>query len=458
MKPININYAYNGFLYEPLFLANDLGLFPKNMQLVFRDGDIPTIRSLSRKTEPGENWFAICDPFAKDISKVQASIGNDSIYIVGSFIDRLPVWIYCNNPDFDPVGNEEGIKLHKLNIDEIRCYKKYNTGYLIGERLRERFLEMALGKLKECDFNQEFTPPINDKTLIVTSDILRVVSEIDNGNIIFNYPQKCEELNPFLFTGILTLKSVIDNHLYSVLAVLAGLRTAIDLLSANSIPPEYLELITNRYSSTLTTLTPDEQKERVSMSLHTLFQEEQIYPKNFDLNEAETGYKIARREWTNLLTKHHQSVDFPDIERVTDPIPALLIKKNWKSDLGLVSVFSKTLGLSPIPPNFSFRNLISIRIIILLATVILFLVQLYYVVLYYPQNFSMMPPNNFRVSILFIFIIQIIITIIVAIDAWFPHIWLEHKKDRLISCFAVIIFLVPAQWAFIGLYMEASKP
>lgn len=39
MFTININHAFNGFIYAPVFLAYELGLLPKCAKLVFRNGD-----------------------------------------------------------------------------------------------------------------------------------------------------------------------------------------------------------------------------------------------------------------------------------------------------------------------------------------------------------------------------------------------------------------------------------
>src|SRR2546430_1795599 len=127
MRPININYAYDGFLYAPLFLASELGLFPSNMTLKYRNGDIPAIESLALRTENANNWFAICDPFAKDISRIQAAIGRDQICIVGTLINRLPVWLYDNLQGFDPVATERDLLAYKHSIKRIRCYEKFNT-------------------------------------------------------------------------------------------------------------------------------------------------------------------------------------------------------------------------------------------------------------------------------------------------------------------------------------------
>ena len=143
-------------------------------------------KTLGAKNEEADNWFAICDPFAKDISAVQTEIGKDQIFIVGALRERLPVWLYNTNPDFEPVGEEGGLPAHRHKIDSIRCYKKFNTGYLIGERVRAK-MDLRQETLVECDFGTEFPNPKDDKTLIVTSVILSLMAENGARNIVFGY-------------------------------------------------------------------------------------------------------------------------------------------------------------------------------------------------------------------------------------------------------------------------------
>jgi len=345
MQTININYAYNGFLYAPLILADELGLFPKNMKIKYRNGDIPAIDSLALKTEPAQNWFAICDPFAKDISSVQSSIGKDNIYIVGTLINKLPIWIYNSHPEIDPVAGELNLVQHKYKIEEIRVYEKYNTGYLIGERLR-KILDVSPDKVKEFKFGQEFSPTLNEKQLILTSDVIRIANELDSKKIIFNYPNKCSDLSTYLFTGVLTLKSVIDEHLYAVLTVLAGLKIATDILLSETIGTDILDILKTKYSSDLLKVTTDikEQENLIRKSIH-LLKEEKIYSTIIQTDEAEIGYNIAKAEWEKLLNK-----TFPSVEICRDPLPSLLLKKNWEEDKTIAKIFADKLKDQSIHP------------------------------------------------------------------------------------------------------------
>jgi len=433
VKPININYAYDGFLYAPLVLAYNLGLFQGNMRLKYRNGDIPAIDSLAFKSEDANNWFAICDPFAKDISKVQASIGRDQIYIVGSLINRLPVWLYNSHADFDHVSNENDLLAHKHKLEYIKCYERYNTGYLIGDRLRKKF-DFAETKLIGCKFGKEFEQPISTDTLIVTSDILYIAEELDSRNIVFNYPQNAPELNPFLFTAVLTLKSVVDEHLYAVLNVLSALRTAIDLLSVNRVDPAHIALLANKYNDFLEKRTCDDAKklEIVNKSI-SILKEEAIYSINFDVQETMEAYNNAKSEWETLLAK-----PFPGIEECNNPIPSLLIKKNWEDDHTLIQFFTSKFRKRPVS---ELKNLSAGDIVCLILVLLSFVYGLYL--------FLKNPPSgsvDLLMNALF-FALQSFLTVFL-----FRDLFWKYKRDQFHILFGLIEFCFGVELAIIHLF------
>lgn len=478
MKEININYAYKGFLYEPLFLADSLNYFPENIELKYRGGDVETIKSLTYKTETNENWFAICDPFVRDFSKIKSAMGKDDIYIVGSFIDRLPIWLFNDNPKITPIKEEKDLHEYRNDINHIRCYEKYNTGYLIGNRLTDsRFLDKNEDSLQLKHFGNEFEP-YDDKTIILTSDILRIVKDIDKEHIIFNYPQAGNTLNPFLFTGIFTLKSVIENHLYSVLSVLAGLRKAINLLSEGKISEEVLENIIKRerYSYVLENLTNEEKKKTVRLAIHTLFKEEKIYPSNFDITEAKNAYNNAKKIWENLAVKSETNGDlpktFPSIEEVDDPIPSLLLKENWKTNINIpFELISRNwsddnlhynfYGLLNVAPksdtnkkNKLITDVFSVKTFQFWITVVLLFILGYFMLTNFPHE----NPNNSRTypALLFnliAYVIQVILSLILILEILFPTLnnYFGEDENRIPRIFGTVLALIGIQFTLIRL-------
>ena len=104
MEKIKVVHAYNGFLYSPLFLADKIGLFPKNLELVFTSSDSEAVEQLClQDSSKGEINFAICDPFAANFNSIMPEHTDDRIFIVGSLINKVPFWIYNTNPSINPV-------------------------------------------------------------------------------------------------------------------------------------------------------------------------------------------------------------------------------------------------------------------------------------------------------------------------------------------------------------------
>ena len=193
---IHVSYGYDGFLYFPLHVAEVCKLFPENIQLDYTEGDKNTILSLFNKnTDEDKYWFAICDPFAKDlripeIEKLQRRYSLD-LAIVGAFIVKLPIWLYNSKLELDFVNEEEHLGIHhKKEIKTIHCYTEHTTGYMIAKRLiiKEYFNGDGLTPL-HC--GEEFNNA-NAQTLVVTADILKVIDDLENAesnNILLQYPR-----------------------------------------------------------------------------------------------------------------------------------------------------------------------------------------------------------------------------------------------------------------------------
>ncbi|NER29692.1 MAG: hypothetical protein F6J89_19265, partial [Symploca sp. SIO1C4] len=317
--------------------------FPGNIQLEYRGGDSETLRSLVNYSESHDNWFAVCDPFAENISEIVNELGQaDPLAIVGILIKKLPIWVYSYNSDLRVIENENSLRTYRSKIREIRCYRKNNTGYLIGKRL-QGILSLGEDEITECGFEQEFDfddEKQKNGSLILSSDIMRVVGQNRNlGKIIFNYPQKCQELTPYLFTAVLTKKSVIENNLDIVLTVLGGLRRAVEIITKGEVVEEkyiekiqnYLRRSRNSYLLGINDLADQQRIIRKSLELAAI---EDLYFKDeeLDLNLVRSAYKNARSAWNNYGSK---SLDeFPEIEECYDIIPSLLIRRRWRQTNG----------------------------------------------------------------------------------------------------------------------------
>src|SRR5205814_7803161 len=136
-----------------IFLADELGFFPKNTELVYERGDDKTIESLcSDGTLIERNCFAICDPFSVDLNTAMENT-NDEICVIGSLVNTLPIWLFNKNENTDPVANESELQKYKGVIERIVSYPKGTTGYLIAKRIQgvlglndQYFIEKPFGK------------------------------------------------------------------------------------------------------------------------------------------------------------------------------------------------------------------------------------------------------------------------------------------------------------------------
>lgn len=334
MITININHAFDGFLYSPLFLAHELGFFPKCAKLVFRNGDSECLDALCQTNSGSEkNWFAICDPFSVDLSKKNPAHTGDQLCVVGCIVDKLPVWLFNPDPSIDTVHDESQLARLHDNVQKLICYKETTTGYLIAKRLQKIF-GLRATDLVPRSFGEEFTGTVANDTVVATSDILHVVRTGLHGNkIIFNYAQQSPaELNPFLFTGILTLKkAVLDDNLWAILTVLAGIKKAVDLLREENVRPEFVTILAKHFEQKLagmgiTSLT--EQEELVRASIVYAFSTQDLYSES--LKPTKEAWDNARKQWETTMQRR-----FVDTIDRNEPIPALLIKRGWQRDAEL---------------------------------------------------------------------------------------------------------------------------
>lgn len=184
MEKIKIYHAFNGFLYSPVFLADRLGLFPRNTELVYTGSDRDTINALCSESHSGQkNWFAICDPFSVDLNHALEHT-RDEIRVVGSLINVLPLWIFNSDPQVKPVSAEKDLYVYKEQIKHLVCYETGTTGYLIASRIKK-----VIGVQEALDqqpFGKEFDARVDNTTAVITADVLRMVHYgLDKGNVIF---------------------------------------------------------------------------------------------------------------------------------------------------------------------------------------------------------------------------------------------------------------------------------
>lgn len=348
MNTININHAFNGFLYAPLFLAEELGYFPKCAKLVYRSGDSACLDRLCEVNGGTEDdWFAICDPFSVPDLATKVHEAGDRISVVGSMINKLPFWLYNSDPNTRKVTSEQQLEGCRPYIHGLSCYKEGTTGYLVGKRLQSR-LQISDHDLHVHEFGNEFgeANAPSDSEAVLTSDILRVVYlKDDPTKFIFNYAAFAPiELTPFLFTGILTLrKKVVEDNLWAVLAVLAGLKRAFELLQEKNVRSECVSILCAKYKQHMDAMgVTNAQDQRTLVKNGIIYAFQHMDLANRGLRPQKEAWDKANREWEKTFGPRDVSAVIND-----DPIPSLLLRRRWRSDPELRKFINEGLVYIP---------------------------------------------------------------------------------------------------------------
>lgn len=356
---LTISYAFAGFTYLPLFLAYDLGYFPRDTDIKYADGDETALRSVLHlpNNKDIKSDFALCDPLI--ISNLPKLIGQRELgqmefpIVVGSLIQSLPIWAFNPCPSILPVMREEELK---GNISRVRCYGSPNTGYIVGLRILEKLgLTHDLEHLTECDFGKEFSGTIEDDELVLTSNMLRMGElGFNNKNIVYSYASRENDFQKMFFTGILTKKSLFSSELSMVLAILAGIKKAIGRILNDDIDTvtdlafaAMQKPIADSDSNPFVTQDESLQRDIIKDALQTIVREENIYSATLELRKEEWEKAIALREG---ILKEWQP---PQYEAYTDNIPVILIQDDWHSKVALRENNATTDTLSrrqPEPP------------------------------------------------------------------------------------------------------------
>ncbi len=339
MNDIRIYHAFDGFLYAPLFVASEMNYFPKGTEPVYiKGGDRATIDALQSPANRRDYLnFAICDPFSCDITK-PAPLVQDRICIVGSLISRLPVWVYNRNKAVTSVAHENDIERHAAIIRKVVIYKEGTTGHLIGRRVLNILRDKNFGvELSVKEFGEEFDPDPDDQTIVVTSDVLRFITGVDDHDVIFSYADnKDGEFVPYFFTGVLTLESLVENRLVTVMRVLAGLKDAIDVLKRvadKGSGDEYVQvmnILRKKYAASLNALGVTGMPHQNSLMRRSLqyMMSVPIYDPGFPRSDVAAWDKA----WSNAAAPWKKDSQVPHHEDAS-LLPALLFKDKWETHL-----------------------------------------------------------------------------------------------------------------------------
>lgn len=281
--------------------------------------------------------FAICDPLLVG-GDLEALPGRrefgapDHAVVVGSLIREVPVWLFNDGDYLKTVGKETEL-LGK--VDDIRCYDKPNTGYAIGKRLQKTLSAAEIPNLRMVPFEHEFDAPVGKREIVVTSNILKMAEYgFGNDRVVFSYASKPTEIKGMFFTGLLTRLSIFEQDLGLVVAVLHGLRRAVDqILTADldELSSTIYQVLqdTGVKSNEITFANEADGCRIIKAALDRVVRAEDLYSTNLE---------ISKEAWErNILFR--KSVDSewsaPQYEAFTEEIPAILIQPGWRNHIAV---------------------------------------------------------------------------------------------------------------------------
>ena len=344
---IHIHYAYDGFLYAPLFLAKRLKLLPESFVLTKADNDedaISKFRQLSTDNE--KHWFAICDPFAVNLHKIRDLNTGAHPRIVGTIIDKPALWAYHPSAIVQPATFESDLKQYKNQaIKSLVCYESGSTGFVFGKRLQQA-IDLPNNKLVELSLANEYADRGNlimdNTTLLLTADALFLAKEAlipNKQDIVLHYPrlaaignkghQPHPDLTPFLFTAVITWDTVvIEKNLWAVVTLLNAIKYSINILSNGQMPNEIADHLLVQYTTHLDNLEVTNQNERrqiIETAANFTFQDQNQRICPLDPRPSIESAEKALKQWRLYGDGHGD-----DLKHLIDEGPSLLIHDEWQ--------------------------------------------------------------------------------------------------------------------------------
>jgi len=236
-NPIRIVYAYDGLIYLPLLLAQQMGLLPLNVVLELEEGDEQATQKLM--TDPGVK-FAVCDPFyLREVNNAGRGINwqTPEISVIGCLINKPPFWIYTSDRNIRHIRSLKQLFLVE-NIRKVGSYAHPNTGYLYGKDLVKGFEKVKRFDVERSDIELDPRSDIKGsaREIQVTANIVKVAAANDD-EIIYRYPVAKDAagdyayLHDIFFTGILARNEFLEENMPDCIKILDGVRKAIKMIN-----------------------------------------------------------------------------------------------------------------------------------------------------------------------------------------------------------------------------------
>ncbi len=329
-------------------------------RLRYSNGDRRAIEELfAQETGVTPSSFAICDPlllggkFLKEISARNEFGAPDPVVVVGSLIREVPVWLFNDGNFLKTVGTEDGF-LGK--VDTIRCYEGPNTGWAIGARLQLKL--STPGKtpnMRTVAFEHEFDEAVGEREVVVTSNILKMADYgFGSDRVVFSYASKPTEIEGMFFTGLLTRLSIFEQDLGLVVAILHGLRRAVDqILTADldELASVIYQVLQDpvAQSNEIVFSSEEDALRIIKIALERVVRYENLYSTNLEISQGAWEKNIRLRRTVD------SEWDAPQYEAFTE-IPAILIQPGWRNHISLAKAAAalQPSAAKPMQQDFSF--------------------------------------------------------------------------------------------------------
>ena len=359
---MKIGYAYPGFIYLPLFLADsrrDLEEISAEL-LDCAKGDATALRQLDSPRDEEHADVVLCDPLVPGLTNAAlppATGRKQPPVVVASVIRNMPAWLYNSGDNIQPIHKE--CQLRELRgLTSITCYESPNTGYLIGKRLQEA---STISNLYTIPFGEDTFDSRNPADVLVTSDILQVSKCLltkppltsnfsPTSKIIFSYATRTTDVEGMFFTGVLTTKAYLKADLVNILRFLTVLKKSIVSIQKDD-PAELANEIYQIQTDHLDVQkqfppgTPaSEIRKYIKFAITKLFRDEEIYSNDLRVKKEDwernvsLRQKYGEKDWKPLGFNQFVSLlpaelihdTWMDrIEEVVNPLPAVPIQDTW---------------------------------------------------------------------------------------------------------------------------------
>jgi NitT/TauT family transport system substrate-binding protein len=217
LTPVTIAQFGHVFLYMPLYVAMDKGIFKKHgldVKLISTGGDEKTFTAVAT----GNAQFGVSDPTFTAIAREHGQGGK----VVAAVVRGVPFWVVTMDPKIDTIS-----KPNQFNGYRCAAFTAPSTSYAVmkkilsdGHAAKAKIVQGAFGTLpallksKQADVAIEIEPTVSI-----------VVGE--GGKVVYS-PK--ETLGDFAFTGLEVSDTYAKEHPEQIKACVASLKEAMDYI------------------------------------------------------------------------------------------------------------------------------------------------------------------------------------------------------------------------------------